>query len=204
MSIPQRLSAAIQAKGLTIKQFCDTTELPYRSAQNYLRGERTPNAETVATICARMGISANWLLLGLGPMALSEDPPGLQKPTSADVAVADPAAPFEPSVDGQAVVASVTKLAEQEQRGGVDAGSGEIVRAGLVAIHHLAGSAVREASEGNGRIVLAAANVQPGTGRTLGRELVQELRQRVTAAETESAGEEHLAVVLSVVVKEGK
>ncbi len=40
--------------------------IPYRSMQNYLRGEREPNTEALTQIRTRLSISIDWLLTGYG------------------------------------------------------------------------------------------------------------------------------------------
>ncbi|WP_048822612.1 helix-turn-helix domain-containing protein [Morganella morganii] len=66
MSIKERLREAIDAKNLTIKALSDLSKIPYRSLQNYLRGEREPNADALITLSAQLGISIDWLLTGKG------------------------------------------------------------------------------------------------------------------------------------------
>lgn len=66
MSIKERLREAMDAKGLTIKALSDLSKIPYRSLQNYLRGEREPNAEALIALSAHLNISIDWLLTGKG------------------------------------------------------------------------------------------------------------------------------------------
>lgn len=66
MSIKERLREAMDDKGLTIKALSDLSKIPYRSLQNYLRGEREPNAEALIALSTHLNISIDWLLTGKG------------------------------------------------------------------------------------------------------------------------------------------
>ncbi len=66
MSIKERLREAMVAKSLTIKALSDLSKIPYRSLQNYLRGEREPNAEALIALSTHLNISIDWLLTGKG------------------------------------------------------------------------------------------------------------------------------------------
>lgn len=75
MSIKERLREAMDGKGLTIKALSDLSKIPYRSLQNYLRGEREPNAEALVALGAHLGISIDWLLTGKGEVAGTDKKP---------------------------------------------------------------------------------------------------------------------------------
>ena len=45
MSINERLKLVCQEKELNIKRLAEITGIPYRTVQNYLNGDREPNAE---------------------------------------------------------------------------------------------------------------------------------------------------------------
>ena len=66
MSIKERLREAMDAKRLTIKALSDLSKIPYRSLQNYLRGERVPNAAALVALSTHLNISIDWLLTGNG------------------------------------------------------------------------------------------------------------------------------------------
>lgn len=68
----ERLRRSIETTGMNIMQACDKAQIPYRSMQNYLRGEREPKAEALSQMCASLGISANWLLLEVGEIRLGQ------------------------------------------------------------------------------------------------------------------------------------
>lgn len=72
MSIKERLRESMDGKGLTIKALSDLSKIPYRSLQNYLRGEREPNAEALVALSAHLGISIDWLLTGKGEFVGTE------------------------------------------------------------------------------------------------------------------------------------
>lgn len=63
MSIGNRLRAAIEQQGGSIKDFSRRSGIPYRTLQNYLSGERLPGADALVQI-ARQGIDVNWMLTG--------------------------------------------------------------------------------------------------------------------------------------------
>lgn len=68
MSISERLKQVIEDKNLNIKAFSETSGIPYRSIQNYLRNEREPNVEALIRLKEAINIDINWLLTGEGKM----------------------------------------------------------------------------------------------------------------------------------------
>lgn len=70
MSISERLKLVCQEKNWKLKDFSETTGLPYRTAQGYLNGTREPNAEGLSIICSKAKVNLNWLLNGYGMMFL--------------------------------------------------------------------------------------------------------------------------------------
>ncbi|HGA5503396.1 TPA: helix-turn-helix domain-containing protein [Salmonella enterica subsp. enterica serovar Potsdam] len=68
MSISERLKQVLEAQNLTITDAAARCGIPYRSLQNYLRGEREPKAEALVVIGTQLGISIDWLLTGRGVM----------------------------------------------------------------------------------------------------------------------------------------
>ena len=70
MSIATRLRSVIDDKGMSIKEASEVVGIPYRTLQNYLLGEREPNARAMAAIRTHLGISLDWLLTGEGSMFL--------------------------------------------------------------------------------------------------------------------------------------
>ncbi|MBD3816446.1 MAG: helix-turn-helix domain-containing protein [Halothiobacillus sp.] len=68
MNISNRLKDAIELQGLKISDAATRCGIPYRSMQNYLRGEREPNVEAIIKIATHLGISMDWLLTGEGSM----------------------------------------------------------------------------------------------------------------------------------------
>lgn len=70
MSIAARLRSVIDDRGMSIKEASAVVGIPYRTLQNYLLGEREPNAKAMAAIRTHLGISLDWLLTGEGPMCL--------------------------------------------------------------------------------------------------------------------------------------
>lgn len=76
MNVGTRLRHALDTMGLKINEAAERAGIPYRSMQNYLRGEREPGAEALASINEQLGISIDWLLTGTGPMRRSSKPEG--------------------------------------------------------------------------------------------------------------------------------
>lgn len=70
MSIAARLRSVIDDRGMSIKEASEAVGIPYRTLQNYLLGEREPNAKAMAAIRTHLGISLDWLLTGEGSMCL--------------------------------------------------------------------------------------------------------------------------------------
>lgn len=68
MGIGIRLKEVLKDQDLTIKEVSKRCDIPYRTLQNYLLGEREPNAKALATIGTQLGISLDWLLTGEGNM----------------------------------------------------------------------------------------------------------------------------------------
>lgn len=50
---------------ITYKGFSELTDIPYRTLQNYLSGERSPNIESLQKL-SEHGININWLVTGEG------------------------------------------------------------------------------------------------------------------------------------------
>ncbi|ECU9383727.1 TPA: helix-turn-helix domain-containing protein [Salmonella enterica subsp. diarizonae serovar 61:l,v:z35] len=70
MSISERLKKVLEAQNLTITDAAARCGMPYRSLQNYLRGEREPKAEALVAIGTQLSISIDWLLTGRGSMSV--------------------------------------------------------------------------------------------------------------------------------------
>lgn len=89
MSIASRLRSVIDDKGMSIKEASEVAGIPYRTLQNYLLGEREPNAKAMAAIRTHLGISLDWLLTGEGSMFLgvSTEPPETQTANQQEKAI---------------------------------------------------------------------------------------------------------------------
>ena len=68
MHISDRLKAVLADQGLNIKTFAERSDLPYRTAQSYLNGERLPNAEGFFKLATHLCIDITWLITGTGTM----------------------------------------------------------------------------------------------------------------------------------------
>ncbi|WP_040977409.1 helix-turn-helix domain-containing protein [Necropsobacter massiliensis] len=73
MSINNRVCLIIEHFGDSITKFSERSGINYRSVQNYMRGEREPNAEAFLKF-AQLGININWLLTGQGEMFIGGTP----------------------------------------------------------------------------------------------------------------------------------
>ncbi len=67
----ERLRMVISDKNMTIQGFSDALGFPKGTIEKYLNSPRLPNAEFLSAIYAKMGVSANWLLDGVGTYKLS-------------------------------------------------------------------------------------------------------------------------------------
>ncbi len=85
--LKERLRQALDARGLKITEAAELTGIPYRSMQNYLRGEREPGADALTAITTRLGISTDWLLTGEGGMYRGGGAAGLATETPREEAV---------------------------------------------------------------------------------------------------------------------
>lgn len=70
-NIGLRIKAARSALGLTQKKLCERAGMKLPSLRDYELCKRIPGGEAVAAF-AYVGINANWLLTGEGPMMISE------------------------------------------------------------------------------------------------------------------------------------
>lgn len=76
MSVKNRLNQIKDLKFKTIKDFADATNLSYRTAQNYLSGDREPNLDSLNKICTHLSVNLNWLVSGVGkPFAVETSMP---------------------------------------------------------------------------------------------------------------------------------
>ena len=66
MRIGERLALAVRATGQSLRDFSALVDVPYRTLQDYVGGQREPRADILAQICTRSRVSPGWLLLGEG------------------------------------------------------------------------------------------------------------------------------------------
>ncbi len=71
MTISGRLKAARAALGLSQTEAASGAGVPVGTLRKYEQGPSLPGAEAIAGF-VRLGINANWLLTGDGPMLLAE------------------------------------------------------------------------------------------------------------------------------------
>lgn len=67
----ERLEAAVD--GRSYRQLSDLTGIHPETVRRYMQGQ-APSAEFLAGLCSSLGLSAEWLLLGHGPMLCSDIP----------------------------------------------------------------------------------------------------------------------------------
>jgi phage repressor protein C with HTH and peptisase S24 domain len=65
---------------MTIKGFSESIGIKYRTIQNYLSGERTVGTDFLTAISEQMGVSATWILTGIGPKFVSDEQTGSPSP----------------------------------------------------------------------------------------------------------------------------
>ncbi len=65
-------------KGLTQKAFADKIGVPLNTYTAWLRSERLPSYEAIASMCTALCVSADWLV------GISTDPPPTEKKVSMD------------------------------------------------------------------------------------------------------------------------
>lgn len=66
LNISKRLNQLIELNQLTIKDFAERCDIPYRSMYNYVRSEREPNLEALSKMSKTFNVDLNWLILGEG------------------------------------------------------------------------------------------------------------------------------------------
>lgn len=83
-----KLTARLQdiLAGQSFRELGDATGVSAETARRYLRGER-PSTQFIERVCLLHGISANWLLLGIGPKCLPDLPLAYAKLASSDLLV---------------------------------------------------------------------------------------------------------------------
>lgn len=75
MSISARIREAASLKSMNIKDFAEAIGISYRTVQNYLGEERAVGGDFLAACSTRLGVSATWLLTGMGDPLISEKNP---------------------------------------------------------------------------------------------------------------------------------
>jgi len=83
-AIGNRIKAYRSKFNLTQKDLADEAGIPLPSLRDYELGKRTPGGDAIASLLV-VGINANWLLAGEGPMLLADlmakpEPPKLNVP----------------------------------------------------------------------------------------------------------------------------
>lgn len=57
---------------MPLTMFANMVGVPYRSMQNYVRGEREPSAAALTALAKNAGVNITWLLTGQGPRFQSD------------------------------------------------------------------------------------------------------------------------------------
>lgn len=81
MLAKDRLQVVISDSGLNLKSFSERVGVNYRTIQHYIAGERKVGVEFSEKLSEQMGVSASWVLTGIGDQmliknAVSEDSRG--------------------------------------------------------------------------------------------------------------------------------
>ena len=85
MCISERIKEVLREKNInTIKEFAKVCELPYRTAQSYLNGDREPNISGLTKLCTQLSININWLLTGVGERFIKDEQTPLVQRMSSD------------------------------------------------------------------------------------------------------------------------
>lgn len=74
MGVSERIREAASINGMNIKEFSDRLGVSYRTVQNYLSGERGVGSDFLAAASEQLGISATWILTGLGAPLIHSAP----------------------------------------------------------------------------------------------------------------------------------
>lgn len=67
MDAIDRIREVISDKDMNLKEFSNELDIPYRTVQRYLAGDRALSADFLQGMTEQMGVSASWILSGLGP-----------------------------------------------------------------------------------------------------------------------------------------
>lgn len=105
MSFDKRLRSVIESKGLNLKEAAELCQIPYRTLQNYLLGQREPGAKNLLLIRTHLGISIDWLLSGETP-----------EPEPRERSLYEPTATrYQPENRSQVLLDAFNGLTEQRQ-----------------------------------------------------------------------------------------
>lgn len=118
MSINVRLRKILDYKNMNIKDFSSCTNLAYRTAQNYLSGDRKPDADGLSKISTHLGINLNWLLTGVGSPFIGEaaEKPSETLPSGLGAEEQELLALFRQASElGRAVIMSAARGAEKKE-----------------------------------------------------------------------------------------
>lgn len=67
MVVADRIRELAYDKGMNIKEFSAFINVSERTIQNYLAGISLPNGRFLTDLCEKIGVSATWILVGVGP-----------------------------------------------------------------------------------------------------------------------------------------
>lgn len=125
----ERLRQMRKATGRTGADIARLGDITKQTFSGYLHTGRLPSAHVLANWVFRLGINANWLLTGEGPMFL-EDARGLDDPLARRVGQAV-AAMRRGGVDGADMIRSLLETLEADLEAEREAGRAEGSAAGL-------------------------------------------------------------------------
>lgn len=85
MSVSARIREAASLKSMNIKDFAEALGVSYRTVQNYLAEDRGVGSDFLTACSTKLGISATWLLTGIGaPILDTKRPFDVAPPTDPD------------------------------------------------------------------------------------------------------------------------
>jgi len=73
MRVNDRLKKVLNILNISIKELSKSTNIPYRTMQDYIAGKRNISIEAVLKICTQYGIKADYLICGKEPIFESEE-----------------------------------------------------------------------------------------------------------------------------------
>lgn len=74
MGLRDRIKLSIDGLGMSLREAAANSGISYSTLQNWTGGHREPGPDGLFALSSRLGISADWLLTGEGPMYRHDRP----------------------------------------------------------------------------------------------------------------------------------